>query len=358
MALLPTSLSTVASGRQAQVGLALVRRQTLEPQLEALLAAAGGRNAEATARVLRAIGRHIEAGDAEALGGLANYLRLGGDVALLARLVSHHSSREFSAEARIRARRNLRRMVGWDAEAIVGIETLFRLRPRISGERLDNLFEDFEHAQVRGILQTLAFLDPVSRHLQRLLGPLTSDSVSQQRGAMGSLTAAVRLIEANPGRILLFEEPVYERVTGRLVRVQDITMIEIVDGVESIVRTYEVKEISTRRLGRRGRHQFAMDVLADSARMDAAAGAGTDAGAHEPFESFRWMIRRNELQVEAASNVGVTDVSDPRVEVEMRRLVEGMLERGFNDPVLRTLSPERLAAYRAAFSGVPFVEFF
>jgi hypothetical protein len=362
-AALPVSLETAARGPQAQAGLARVRAQTTAPLLESLLAQAVGGGANATMRVLQVVGRAIEPTDANAWRGLANYLTRGGNIAVLARTISHPSSVEFSPEALQRAQTRLRAMVGWDASAVRGLAILYELRPRITGERVDNLFFHNEPEQLVGILQTLDHLAPISRGLERLIPGLTSDNIAQQRGAMGALTSASQLAEQFPGRLLAFEEPIFDD-GGRLIRVQDINVIERVTEtiagetrtVERTLFSYEIKEISTASLGRRGPHQFAVDMLLDSI---ARARVPVPAGTSRPFfETFRWRIRRTELAARAARNLGTTDTSDPRIDAEMRRLVEGMLVRGFDDPILNTMSSSERSGYQAAFTGVPFVEFF
>jgi hypothetical protein len=367
LAALPaSSLADAAAGPQAQAGLARVRAQSVDRTLEARLAEAAGRGRAAgrtVTRLLRILGR-IDAADTGSWEGVSNFLRRGGDVEALTRLLSHPSARADAPEALLRAQTALRQIAGWDESAVRGLAVLYAERPRMTAERVANLFQDFEPEQVRGIFQSLDRLSSVSRGLGRVIGPLFSGDVAQQRGAMGSLTSAVQLAERYPGRIISFEEPVIDVEAGRVIRVQDILVIERettrVAGVETTseftVAAFEIKEISTASLGRRGPHQLAVDILLDAR---ARAERVTPVGASRPFfETFRWRIRRTELAERAARNLGISDVNDPRVEPEMRRIVEGMLERAFDDPVLGSLSAEERAGYERAFTGVPFVEFF
>jgi len=83
-------------------------------------------------------------------------------------------------------------------------------------------------------------------------------------------------------------------------------------------------------------------------------------GAARPFfETFRWRIRRLNLERIAALRAGIGDVHDPRIEQAMRDIVKDQLRAAFNDPALQSLSPQEIQGYRNAFDhGVPFVEFF
>lgn len=363
IAALPRSLSEEARGPQAQEGLARVRAQTADSLLESLLAQAAARDPASVVPVLRALGRFISPTDTDAWAGLSNYLRRGGSLRVLHRVLSRGASVQESAEATQHAQRVLRQMARWGDSAVRGLGVLYEVRPNTSSERISNLFFDFEPAQVKGIFEAIDRLAPVSRGLGRVLGPLTSGDVAQQRGAMGSLTTAVQLANEHPNAIIAFEEPVFEE-GGRLIRVQDINVIERqttrVAGVETTtemtVASFEVKEISTASLGRRGPHQLAIDIVLDSlARSRRVA----PVGAQRPFfETFRWRIRRTELAQRAARNLGITDTADPHVEPEMRRIVEGMLRSAFDDPALNGLSASERDGYRRAFTGVPFVEFF
>ncbi len=361
---LPRSLAEVAAGPQAQAGLARVRTQTAVPDLEAQLAQTAAGQPEAVTRILRLVGRFIDPTNDAAWRGLSNFLRQGGDVRALARALTFgRATREFAAENALLANRVLTQLATWDASAVRGLGLLYEVRPRMTAEGLSNLFSDFEPIQVRGIFQSIDRLAPISRGLSRVIGPLASGNEAQQRGAMGALSSANQLADQFPGRIISFEMPVIGP-EGNVIRVQDIVVIEQqttrVAGEtitqEVTLAAFEIKEVSTRNLGRRGPHQLAIDILLDS---HARAQRATPPGTSRPFfETFRWRIRRAELQRDAMRRLGITVPGDSRIEAEMRRMVEEQLQRAFDDPVLRTMNPTELQGYRNAFRNVPFVEFF
>jgi hypothetical protein len=56
--------------------------------------------------------------------------------------------------------------------------------------------------------------------------------------------------------------------------------------------------------------------------------------------------------------VGATRPQDPRVEPEMRRMVQRLLESAFDDSILKQLPAGEADNNRRAFDGVRFVEFF
>ncbi len=125
---------------------------------------------------------------------------------------------------------------------------------------------------------------------------------------------------------------------------------------EHLTTSIEVKEVTRESLGRRAPHQLAVDMVRDSRIR---AGRVTPVGTSRPFfETRRWNIRRAEFEQEAMQRVGATFPQDSRVEPEMRRMVQRLLEPAFDDPVLNQLPAGEVDGYRQAFDGVPFVKFF
>jgi hypothetical protein len=374
-AALPKGLVQVAAGPLAQAGLARMRAQTAVPvnMLEARLVLAAGRpgGERAVQRILQQLGRFVEPGAAEQWDGIAKYLELGGDPVVLARGLAYGSSREFAAESRLLSNRLLGLMAGWDAEAVRGFEALYRIRSNLTAERLHNLVADFEPAQVRGIMQSLAVLESRSRGLRAVIGPLTSGSEPSMRGAMGALTTGVQLAERHPDAVLVFEDPVQDPGTGVVTRVTDISVrVQETTRVGGRIRTrevelvaVEVKEVSTRSLGARARQELARDIVRDHRlRSSRVAPSG---GSRPLFETFIWRIRRNELQAEAMRRVGTSTPLDPRVDAEMRRMMQAELRGAFERKELDALPQAERDAYRRAFEsdvplpgGVPFIEFF
>jgi hypothetical protein len=371
-AALPRGLADLAAGPLAQAGLARVRAQAAVPVnvLEAQLVLAANRagGERAVLRILQHVGRFIEPGATTQWEGLAKYLELGGDPALLARGLAYGSSAEFAAESRLLANRLLTLMAGWDGQAVRGYAALYRIRPNLTAERLHNLVSDFEPAQVSGIMQSLAVLEGRSRGLSAVIGPLTSGSETSMRGAMGALTTGVQLAGEHPDATLVFESPVRDdsgtvtRIVDISVRVQETTRVGGRTSTREVtVLDVEVKEVSTRSLGSRAAQELARDIVRDS-RLRASRPAPA-AGSRPLFETFKWRIRRNELSADAMRRVGTTDPLDPRVDAEMRRMIRTELRRAFDRRELKDHA-ERDAYLRAFESdvpvpgGVPFVEFF
>jgi hypothetical protein len=366
---LSKNLSTLAKGPLAQKGLATVRAQTGIPSalLEAQLqqAASTEQGARAIPRVLQHLARFVEPTNNQAWIGLSQYLTLEGDPQILARSLAYGQPKEFAAESRLLANRLLSQMADWDADAVTGFELLYKLKPGLTAERLNNLVGDFEPAQVKGILQSLAVLEPRSRGLSKVIGPLTSGAVLSERGAMGALTAGVQLAEEHkaPNVTLVFEEPV-TNAAGEVIRVTDISVQETrktrVAGVEKTetveIDAVEVKEVSTSSLGKRADQELARDIARDSA---ARAQRLTPVGASRPFfETFTWRIRGNEIREQATKALGNPAATPQQIDARMRDIVEGSLKKVFDRPEFKKLPQAEQDGYRKAFKGVPFVVFF
>ncbi len=286
--LLGKSLATLAKGALAQEGLTRLRSQTaipanlLEAQLqEAAITPAGEK---AVPRILQHLARFIEPTNDKAWAGLSRYLELGGDPQLLARGLAYGQPKEFGRESRSLANALLEQMGEWDASALDGFTQLYKLYPRLTGERLHSLVGDFTPVQAKGILQSISLLAPRSRGLGKVVGPLTSGAQSSQRGAMGALTSGVQLAQKYPDATLVFEAPQVE-AGGAIVRVTDISVQETqttrVAGVEKTttveIAAVEVKEVSSASLGKRAPQELARDIQRDSRiraqRLAPAAGS-------------------------------------------------------------------------------------
>jgi hypothetical protein len=369
------TLPEIAKGPLAQAGLAKLRAQTVVAvgELEARLtdAAAGGADREqAVLRVLQNLSRFIDPSTEKAWTGLDNYLRLGGDPRTLAKAMAFGSPVEFAKESNNLANALLTQLADWDAEAVRGFGAMFRMRPQLTAERVLNVLSDFSHDQVRGILQSLAFLEPRSSGLSKVIGPLTSGSELSERGAMGALTAAVQLATAHPNAKLYFEVPVTD-ASGETIRVIDISVREEqttrvagkVRTQEVEIASYEVKEVSTKSLGKRAPQELARDIVRDyQLRSTRPAPVG---GSRPLFETFVWRVRGLDLREQAMQSLGTTNPRDPRIDPAMRKVLLPQLLKALDRPEVKALPAAELDAYRKAFTsdvphqgGLPFVEFF
>jgi hypothetical protein len=364
---LAKTVADVAKGPLAQAGLSRLRTQTavppnlLEAQLQQALSAPGGE--KAVPRVLQHLARFVKPGNDAAWNGLSQYLALGGDPRLLARSLAFAQTKEFAAESELLANTLLERMAGWDAEAVRGFEALYRLKPGLTAERLLNLVREFHPAQVQGILQSLAELEPRSRGLSKVIGPLTSGAEMSGRGGLGALTSGVQLAKRFPNATLVFEEPV-TNAAGEVVRVIDISVQETqttrVAGVTKTttveVGAFEVKEVSSASLGKRADQELARDIARDSSVRSQRL---TPVNASRPFfETFTWRIRANEIRQQAVKALANPAATPKQIDAKMREIVENQLKKVFDRPELKGLPAAELDGYRKAFKGVPFVEFF
>ena len=367
------SIDTLATGPQAQAGLAQIRAQVrVTPELlEADLAAAaiGAPARRAATDVLQQL-RLLNPDLVNSWRGLENYLRLGGDLPTLRRALVLYDRLQMTAEQQNHVSRVLAAMSTWDVEALHGLQAVYRLRPRTTTEEIGRLLLDHPADLSQGVLQSIAVLEPNSRGLARVIGAFLTETTAggaalnpQQIGAIGALRTGVQLLGEFPGQILSFEEPQFS-AAGTLERVVDINVYERqsrrIAGREQVTErlttSVEVKEVSRASLGRRAPHQLAVDIVRDHRiRASRVTPVGT---ARPYFETLRWRIRRAEFQRDAMQRVGATLPEDPRVEPEMRRMVQSLLEPAFNDHVLNQLPAGEADNYRRAFNGVRFVEFF
>lgn len=363
---LSKSVADVAKGPLAKEGLTRLRSQTaipanlLEAQLQQALSAPGGE--AAVPRVLQHLARFVDPANTRAWEGLSRYLDLGGDPKLLARSMAYAQTKEFAAESKMLANKLLEHMAGWDAEAVEGFGALFRLKPNLTAERVLNLVASFEPAQVQGILQSLAVLEPRSRGLGKVLGPLTSGAEMSMRGGMGAIASGVELAKRYPGATLVFEEPV-TNAAGDVIRVTDISVQETtttrVAGKTITTTTeivaVEVKEVSSDSLGKRADQELARDIARDSVERSKRL---TPVGAARPFfETFIWRIRANEIRQQAVKALG-PGATPQQIDAKMRSIVENSLKKVFDRSEFKKLPQAEQDGYRAAFKGVPFVEFF
>jgi hypothetical protein len=366
---LSRNLTDIAKGPLAQKGLSNVRAQTAIPSalLEAQLqqAASTESGARAIPRVLQHLARFIDPANNQAWKGLFRYLSLQGDPQVLARALAFGQPKEFEAESRLLANRLLSLMADWDADAVTGFELLYKLKPGLTAERVLNLVSDFKPGQVKEILQSLAVLEPRSRGLAKVIGPLTSGAELSERGAMGALTAGMQLAEEHksPSVTLHFEEPVVNDA-GEVIRVTDISVKETrttrVAGVEKTevveIDAVEVKEVSTASLGKRANQELARDIARDSAVRSQRL---TPVGAARPFfETFTWRIRGNEIREQAIKALGNPAATQQQIDAKMRDIVENTLKKVFDRPEFKKLPQAEQDGYRNAFKGVPFVKFF
>lgn len=367
-AALPKTLESIAKGPLAQSGLAKVRAQTAVPAslLEIRLRQAAGtpEGERAVVDVLQHIARFVEPNSTSAWEGLLRFFENDGDPKTLRRAMAFGQAKEFAAESKLLANKLLDGMATWDRSAFNGFKALYRARPNLTAERLLNLVGELTPEQVQGVMHALEVLEPRSRNLRAVIGPLTSGAESSIRGALGALTSGAQLAERFPGSTLVFEDPVFDP-TGREIRRIDISvrMTETtrVAGQtqtrEVEIGAFEIKEVSTSSFGDRAPQELARDIVRDwQLRSQRVAPV---AGSRPLFETFRWRIRRVELEGRAMRRLGTNDPKDPRVDAEMRNVVADALRKSFDRYELNVLPEAERQAYRNAFeAGVPFVEFF
>jgi hypothetical protein len=366
------SIETLAAVPQAQAGLAQIRAQAhVTPELlEADLAAAAASTParRAATDVLRQL-RLLDPDRIDSWRGLENYLRLGGDLPTLRRMLVLYDRAQMPADQQTQVVRVLAAMSTWNAETLRGLQAVYRLRPRTTTAEIGRLLMDHPPAMSEGVLESIATLEPNSRGLSRVIGAFLTETTAgsmalnpQQIGAIGALHTGMELRAEFPGQILSFEEPQFG-ATGEVERIIDINVYERqsrrVAGREQVTEhltvSVEVKEVTRQSLGRRAPHQLALDIVRDHRIR---AGRVTPVGAARPyFETLRWRIRRAEFEQEAMQRVGATVPEDPRVEPEMRRMVQRLLEPAFDDLVLERLPAGEADNYRRAFDGVRFVQF-
>lgn len=347
--LLPPSLEEVARGRRARAGLRIVLAQRSVPELPADLAALAGSRGRTAARLLRLLAL-LKPGDTAAWSGLARYLRAGADPALLARALTSRTDPAFAAG---QVRLVLGSAAGWDNQAIAGLAKLYTVRPRTTSAELADFLTTFNARLAGDVLATVDDLAGRSLHLGRVLGPLLRTgglaNRGDQQGALGVLLAARQLAADHPQAYLDFERKV--SAGPGIVRRYDVTLVSRQSGAP--LAHYEVKEVSTASLGSaRVRRELAVDIL-----LDATARAGS-ASPPPPLDSVNWLVRGAELRKRAMAALGVSDPDDPRVDAQMRRMVQAQLEPALADPILRSLTAAQRRAYAAKLRGVPFVTFF
>jgi hypothetical protein len=362
---LPPSLEVIAKGARTEEGLVRVRSQTAAPELSAQLAQSAAKfGANPIRRLLQAIARGDVPPSDQAFRGLSEFLRGGGDPRIAARTVTIAGDRTGRYAASL-----FEQMASWDASAINGLSIIYEARPRTTGEEIGVLLGDFPPNDVRTILQSI---DQLARHAEktgfrRLIGQLMREFTQPQRfrpstvavsptqiGARGVLAVSVELLRRFPGRTLAFEVPGLTPLGA--IRIEDIVILDPFSGVR--ILGFEVKEVTSAFLGPRAPKQLAADIARDAAARDWARQQGVD---RKPYETFRWRVRRFELEEEASKRLRSRGVSSPtasQLDTEMRSMIRERLKSTFNEAEVKNLPPAVQAEYRTIFDqSIPFLEF-
>jgi hypothetical protein len=383
--LLLPPLEELGQGPQTRQGVQLVRLQKVAPELASQLAEASIASKEArgaVVRLLRIVSNTVAADKANAWRGLSNFLHLGGDPETLASVLTFSEARQAASEHQAHVSNVLAQLADWDASAIRGLNQLYEIRPRTATRSdvhrsLEDLFSNFQSEPVilKGTFQSIDFLtsrSAPSRGLGSVLTSLMGDA-NQQKGAIAQLARGVQLAHQYPDAQIDFEQRVFIEVPGTnlvLERVHDIAVYRLEDvpttaGVPMVERrllfTEEVKEITAGRLSSRAREQLAKDIIADAlARREGFSATGNA----QPFlKTFRWLIRRNELETAAIERLQKSGNSSPsaqQIDQEMRAAIAAQLEKVFDrSEIKQALSKEELKSYQDAFAqDLPFVQFF
>ena len=271
--LLPPAVKDVGHGEQFDLGVARLQAQVDAPLLEAQLGdflSRGGDTLEArmrlVERVLQVLGRPGFSPTPRVWQGLSRFLQLEGDVAVLARVMRYIGDSKGDLAAVV-----LTEFSNWDADAVHGLEALYRIRPNTTGEQLFALFGDFPEQLTLDLFRAINDLAPPrSIGLAQVIGRLTSGDLSeratsvvspQQRGALGELFRGITLQQANPGKTIGFgvRQRVTDPVTQKeVLRVIDVAVLDVAPGEPSkvpaaqapILFREEVKEDLERPFGR------------------------------------------------------------------------------------------------------------
>jgi hypothetical protein len=363
--LLPPSLDVIARGAKTEEGLGRVRTQTAVPELPAQLAQAAAKYGQNPVRRLLQI---LARGDAppsdRAFRGLSNFVKLGGDPRVAARAVTIAGDKTGSY-----ANSLFEQMVAWDGSSVNGLSTIYEVRPRTTGEEIGVLLGDFPADDVKVILQSIDRLAPHAERggLRRLIGQLMREFVPPERyrartvaasptqiGARSTLARAIELLRRYPGKTIDFEAPGLTPL-GAL-RIEDIVILDPVTR-ERIIG-FEVKEVSSAFLGPRAVKQLAADLARDAAARSRSAELGLH---RDPYETFRWRIRRYEVEAQAAARLRSRGIDTPtpgQLDGEMRVMIRDNLRSTFDQPEFRHLPPAVQAEYRALFDqSMPLLEF-
>jgi hypothetical protein len=362
---LPRPLDVVAAGPRAQEGLLRVRTQAAVPELPAQLAEAAAKfGANPVRRILQIFARGTAPPSDQAFRGLSNFVKSGGDPRVAARAVTIAGDRTGAYASNL-----FEQMASWENSTVRGLSTIYDVRPRTTGEEIGVLLGDFPPHDVREILQSIDQLAPHADKagLRRLVGQLMREFVPPKRyragtvaasptqiGARGTLATAVDLLKRFPGKSIDFEAPGLTPL-GAL-RIEDVVIFDPVTR-ERIIG-FEVKEVSSAFLGPRAAKQLAADIARDAA----ARSRSTELGVHRnPYETFRWRVRRYEVEADAAARLrsrGIDSPTPSQLDGEMRAMIRDNLRSAFDQAEFRNLSPAAQSEYRALFDQTtPFLEF-
>jgi hypothetical protein len=361
---LPDYLDFVARGTKTQEGLARVRAQSAAPELAYHLARAARRFGAGPVRRILQI---IAGGDAppsdKAFRGLNNFLRLAGNPRVANRIITIVEERTPYYFTQL-----LEQIADWDAAAVNGLGTIYQVRPQTTGTEIGRFFDGFAPNEVKNILRDINQLAPNAEPvgLRRVIDQLVVEFVvparsrpgavsasPAQKGGRGTLAAAVALLPLFPGKRIGFE--VAALTPEGVLRIQDIVIIDPATGEH--IFGFEVKEVTSAFLGRRAPGQLAADIARDAEARARAADLGVT---RQPYDTFRWLIRRAEIQAQAISRLqgrGTRDPSPQQIDTEMRAMVRDNLKEALEQPEVRGLT--NFAEYRRLFEqSLPFVDFF
>jgi hypothetical protein len=261
-------------------------------------------------------------------------------------------------------------MSRWQSNEIAGLDLIYEIRPNTTINEINVFLNDLGPNAVRETLSDIMMIAPKSDPpgLRSVIGRLftpfrppakwTPGRVaisSQQSGAIGVLYAAVQLSQRYPGMKIVFESPDATPLGG--IRFEDIALFDPSTGKR--VRGYEVKEVTSAFLGDRAPVELAKDIALDYAsRQWAQASGGTQA----PFESFRWQIRKYEIEAVATKKLideGVSQPSTDQIDQRMRAMVRENLKAAFGKREVTSLPGPVQVEYRKLFDdALSFVEFF
>ena len=362
---LPPSLDAIARGARTEEGLARVRAQTSAPELAAQLAQAAAKfGANPIRRLLQTLARGDAPPSDLAFRGLSNFVKLGGDPRVAARAVTIAGDRTGAYATSL-----FEQMASWDISVVNGLEVLYQVRPRTTGEQIGVLLGDFPPDDVKAILRGINELAPHARQegLRRIIGQLATEFRPPQRyrpqtvaasptqiGARGTLDTAVDLLKQFPGKTVSFEVPGLTPLGA--IRIEDIVIVDPATG-ERIIG-FEVKEVTSAFLGPRAPKQLAADIARDAVARLHARDFGVRRGA---YDTFKWRVRRFEIAADAAKRLQARGVNNPtliQLDAEMRAMIRSGLQSTFDQAEVRNLPPDTQAEYRALFDQtMPFLEF-
>ena len=228
---------------------------------------------------------------------------------------------------------------------------------------LETLFATVEPEIIKGAMEAVTELAPVTRGLGQVLTPLLSGNPYNERGGVGALLSGVQLAERYPGKIIAFEVP---KITPEgFKRFLDIVVIDpaTADAWETEIASFEIKEVSTLQLGNRAPHELAVDIRLESVTRSEQQASGLPVT--ERLGSIRWRIRElniRQIAVAQLAKEGITAPSNDVVRGRMNDYVRAQLRKAFADPALKAFKetdPAEFKAYQDKFENdLSFVEYF